>query len=68
MRLGAVIVYADFSKIVLCTKKNRIADALSYVDYITASIKNKELFHIIDIKMRKCWEYMMWLDAVNRNK
>ncbi len=65
MRLGATVVYADFSKIIICTKKSRAADALGYVEYITHSMKNKELFHSIDIKVNQYWEYLMWLDVVS---
>jgi len=64
IRLGATVVYADFSKIIICTKKNRVADALGYIEYITQSMKNKELFHSIDIKVNQYWEYLMWLDVV----
>ena len=64
MRLGAAIVYADFTKIIIATKKNRVEDAIGYVEYITANIKNREIFHTMDMKMARCWEYLMWLDAV----
>jgi len=65
MRLGSTIVYADFSKIIICTKKSRVSDAVGYVEYVTHSIKNKELFHSIDIKMHQCWEHLIWLDSAN---
>lgn len=65
MRLGAVVIFADFSRIVICTKKSRVVDAMGYVEYITHSIKNKELFHSIDIKTIRSWECLMWLDSVS---
>ncbi|CAL8111322.1 unnamed protein product [Orchesella dallaii] len=65
MRLGSIIVYADFSRLIICTKKSRVADALGYVEYITASMKNKELFHAIDLKLINCWECLMWMDSAN---
>lgn len=34
-RLGSSVVYANFNRIILCTKKRRIADAIAYVEYIT---------------------------------
>ncbi|KAK3581719.1 hypothetical protein CHS0354_015350 [Potamilus streckersoni] len=64
-RLGSQIVYANFNRIVLCTKKRRLMDALAYVEYITNSIKSKELFHLIDMTYEQCWEYLMWLDQAN---
>ena len=34
-RLGSSVVYANFNRIILCTKKRRVEDALAYVEYIT---------------------------------
>lgn len=34
-RLGSSVIYANFNRIILCTKKRRIEDALAYVEYIT---------------------------------
>ncbi|KAL4229089.1 hypothetical protein ACF0H5_012128 [Mactra antiquata] len=64
-RLGSNIVYANFNRVVLCTKKRRLMDALAYVEYITNSIKAKELFHLIEMSYEQCWEYLMWLDPAN---
>ncbi|XP_052253908.1 DNA polymerase epsilon catalytic subunit A-like [Dreissena polymorpha] len=64
-RLGSNIVYANFNRVVLCTKKRRLLDALAYVEYITNSIKTKELFHLIEMSYEQCWEYLMWLDPAN---
>jgi len=64
MRLGAIVIHADFSRLIICTKKSRVGDALAYIDYVTHSIKNKELFHSIDIKVTQTWECLMWLDPV----
>ncbi|XP_069943556.1 DNA polymerase epsilon catalytic subunit A [Cherax quadricarinatus] len=64
-RLGSIIVFANFNKIVLCTKKRRVDDAIAYVQYIVNSIRGKELFHSIDISFSQCWEYLMWLDPAN---
>ncbi|KAK3853994.1 hypothetical protein Pcinc_039493 [Petrolisthes cinctipes] len=64
-RLGAVIVHGNFNKVVLCTKKKRIDDAIAYVQYVVNSIRSKELFHSVDISFNQCWEYLMWLDSAN---
>lgn len=34
-RLGSSVVYANFNRIILCTKKRRVEDALAYVEYVT---------------------------------
>ncbi|XP_026760531.2 DNA polymerase epsilon catalytic subunit 1 [Galleria mellonella] len=64
-RLGSVIVYADFNKIILCTKKNNVLDGIGYVEFVVQSIRNKELFHGIDIRYKQCWSYLLWLDEAN---
>ena len=38
-RLGAVVIHADFNKIILNTKKRTVDDAMAYVQYVTESIK-----------------------------
>ena len=67
-RLGSNIVYANFNRIIICTKKRRLLDALGYVEYITNSIKGRELFHLIEMTYEQCWEYLMWLDTVSKRK
>lgn len=29
------------------------------------SIRNRELFHGIEISYKQCWNYMLWLDLAN---
>lgn len=64
-RLGCVIVFANFNKIIICTKKSNVADAKANVDFVLASIRNKELFHSLDITYSKSWECLVWLDSAN---
>lgn len=64
-RLGSVIVYANFNKIIICTKKYTIMDAITYVEYIVKNIRNKELFHSIEITYNQCWVYLLWQDLAN---
>ncbi|XP_017892120.1 DNA polymerase epsilon catalytic subunit A [Ceratina calcarata] len=63
--LGSIIVFADFNKIIVCTKKRSVCDALSYVEFVVQTIRNKELFHSIEITYEQCWEYLTWLDMHN---
>ncbi|VVD01009.1 unnamed protein product [Leptidea sinapis] len=58
-RLGSQIVYADFNKIILHTNKSNVMDG------IVQSIRNKELFHGIDIRYKECWSHLLWLDQAN---
>ncbi|KAL8180571.1 UNVERIFIED_CONTAM: hypothetical protein K2H54_028004, partial [Gekko kuhli] len=64
-RLGSSVVYANFNRIILCTKKRRIEDALAYVEYITNSIHSKEIFHSLTISFSRCWEFLLWMDPAN---
>lgn len=64
-RLGSVIIFANFNKLIVCTKKHTIPDAISYVEFVVKSIRNKELFHSIEISYNRCWEYLLWLDIAN---
>ncbi|CAG9565610.1 unnamed protein product [Danaus chrysippus] len=64
-RLGSHIVYADFNNIILYTKKHTVMDGVGYVEFVVQSIRNKELFHGIDIRYKQCWTYLLWLDEAN---
>ena len=64
-RLGAIVVHADFNRIIICTKKRSLEDAKAYVDYVTSTIRGKELFHSIDMKMTHSWDYLLWCDPSN---
>ncbi|KYN42982.1 DNA polymerase epsilon catalytic subunit A [Trachymyrmex septentrionalis] len=63
--LGCIIVFANFNKIIVCTKKRSVSDALGYIEFVVQTIQNKELFHSIDISCEQCWEYLVWLDLHN---
>lgn len=51
-RLGANVVYANFDKIVLCSTKRSVEDAVANVEFVVTSIRNKELFHSLQITYR----------------
>ena len=64
-RLGGTLVSADFNRIILCTKKRTLEDAIAYVDYITTTVRSKELFHSIDMRFSQAWDYLLWCDPSN---
>ena len=64
-RLGAVIIFADFNRILISTKKRAFADANAYIEYISEHIRNKEMFHCINIRLSAAWDCLIWLDAAN---
>ncbi len=64
-RLGAIVVHAEFNRVIICTKKRSVEDAIAYVDYVTSTIRSKELFHSIDMKMTQAWDFLLWCDPSN---
>ncbi|XP_034952341.1 DNA polymerase epsilon catalytic subunit 1 [Chelonus insularis] len=64
-RLGSIVVFANFNKIIICTKKRTLNDALGYIEFVVQTIRNKELFHSIEITFNNSWEYLIWLDLAN---
>uniref|UniRef100_A0A4W4F1C0 DNA polymerase epsilon catalytic subunit n=1 Tax=Electrophorus electricus TaxID=8005 RepID=A0A4W4F1C0_ELEEL len=64
-RLGSSVVYGNFNRIILSTKKRRIDNAIAYVEYITNSIHARELFHSLSITFSRCWEFLLWMDPSN---
>ncbi|XP_019956457.2 DNA polymerase epsilon catalytic subunit A [Paralichthys olivaceus] len=64
-RLGSTVVYGNFNRIILCTKKRRTDDAIGYVEYITNSIHSREIFHSLSLSFSRCWEFLMWMDPAN---
>uniref|UniRef100_A0A8C4T9X8 DNA polymerase epsilon catalytic subunit n=1 Tax=Erpetoichthys calabaricus TaxID=27687 RepID=A0A8C4T9X8_ERPCA len=64
-RLGSNVVYVNFNRIILCTKKRRIEDAIAYVEYITKSIHSREIFHSLSLSFSRCWEFLLWMDLAN---
>lgn len=63
--LGSNIIYACFNRLILCTKKKSVIDALAYVEYITNSLHSKDLYNLIDIAYQQCWEVLIWMDVVS---
>lgn len=64
-RLGSSVVYGNFNRIILSTKKRRIDDAIAYVEYITNSIHSREIFHSLSLTFSRCWEFLLWMDPAN---
>ena len=63
-RLGAIVIFANFNKIIINTKKNNFSDAIGYIDFIEKNIKQKELFHGVQLKASQYWHLLLWLDNV----
>jgi DNA polymerase epsilon subunit 1 len=64
-RLGANIVYADLSRIIVCTNKFTVDDALAYMKYLLNNLQSKDLFSTIHIDTSKIWTILLWQDSAN---
>ncbi|XP_065196318.1 DNA polymerase epsilon catalytic subunit A-like [Sycon ciliatum] len=64
-RLGSTIVFASFSRIIICTKKKRLGDAFAYVQYVVNSIQSRDLFQHLGIELSACWQHLLWMDQSN---
>ncbi|CAL1292777.1 unnamed protein product [Larinioides sclopetarius] len=64
-KLGSIVVYASYNRIILCTKRKSVEDALAYSQYVNDCIQGKEIFHGLQFELNGCWEYLLWLDTAN---
>ncbi|CAH0514586.1 unnamed protein product [Peronospora belbahrii] len=64
-RLGSQIVYADFSKIIVCTKKKLVRDAQTYLDFVLQTVRSNELFQVLNFTPKKYYSNLFFLDAEN---
>ncbi|GMF20503.1 unnamed protein product [Phytophthora lilii] len=64
-RLGSQIVYADFSKIIVCTKKKSVRDAQTYQNFILQTVLSNELFQVLNFTPKKYFSNLFFLDAEN---
>jgi len=58
-------VFADLSRIIVCTNKFNIEDALSYMNYLLTNLQNRDLFNTIHIDTNKVWTVLLWNDSAN---
>lgn len=64
-KLGCQVVYASLNRLILCSKKNNLEDALSHIDYVSNSIRSKPLYHLLDFTYKQSWFYLMWMNSTN---
>ncbi|KAK2800573.1 DNA polymerase epsilon catalytic subunit [Onygenales sp. PD_10] len=64
-RVGSHIVFASPSRLLLQTTKGEVGNAYAYSQYILKSIKEKPLFHFLDLEIKEYWDYLVWYDEFN---
>ncbi len=64
-RVGSHVVFASSTRLLLQTTKGEVGIASAYSEYIIKSIKQKPLFHFLDMEIREFWDYLVWYDEYN---
>lgn len=64
-KMGAQLVFANTSKIIIETKKYTVEDAQTYVQYLIRTINKQPLFNWIGLTEVAYWDGLVWFDASN---
>ncbi|XP_058067456.1 DNA polymerase epsilon catalytic subunit A-like isoform X2 [Magnolia sinica] len=64
-KLGATIVFADFSKIILDTGKSDLLAAQAYCDCLLKTLQTRDLFEWIELEPLHFWHSLLFMDQYN---
>ncbi|PWA95928.1 DNA polymerase epsilon catalytic subunit [Artemisia annua] len=64
-KLGATIVFANFSKIILDTGKSDLFAAQAYCDSLLKTIQTRDLFEWIELEPMQFWHSLLFMDQYN---
>lgn len=64
-KLGATIIFADFSKIIIDTGKFDISAAKAYCESLLKALQSRELFEWIEIEPLQFWHSLLFMDQYN---
>ncbi|EFN52544.1 hypothetical protein CHLNCDRAFT_26745 [Chlorella variabilis] len=64
-KLGATVVHADCSTLILCTGKRNLTAAVGYADYILHTLSKRELFQWLSLTPSKFWHTLLLKDRFN---
>ncbi|RKP39877.1 DNA polymerase epsilon catalytic subunit A [Dimargaris cristalligena] len=64
-RLGARIVSANASKIIIATSKTTRSSAAAYTQYLLRTVTRLPLFDQIDLNPVEVWDRLIWMDGAN---
>ena len=59
------MIYADFNRIIIDTKKTDHTSALEYYNYIISTICARDIFTFLQFEAKEYWEAMLFLDPEN---
>ncbi|CAI0398250.1 unnamed protein product [Linum tenue] len=64
-KLGATIIFANFSKIIIDTGKLSISTAKAYCDSLLKTLQTRELFEWIELEPLQYWHTLLFMDQYN---
>ncbi|CAM8878713.1 unnamed protein product [Rhodiola kirilowii] len=64
-KLGATIVFANFSKIILDTGKSDLPAAKAYCDSVLRALQTRDLFEWIELEPQHFWHSLLFMDQYN---
>lgn len=64
-KLGATIIYADFSRIIIDTGKGNVIAAQGYCEYLLKTLQSRELFEWIELEPQRYWHSLLFMDQYN---
>ncbi|XP_020527261.1 DNA polymerase epsilon catalytic subunit A [Amborella trichopoda] len=64
-KLGASIIYADFSKVIIDTGKLDLSSAQGYCDCLLKALQSRDLFEWIVLEPLRFWHSLLFMDQYN---
>ncbi|VDM17454.1 unnamed protein product [Hydatigera taeniaeformis] len=62
---GLDVVYANFSRLILCTHQLDVVDALPRIDGLSRMLQAKPFFSHLDLQYTRGWHQLLWYDPAN---
>ncbi|OAY51429.1 DNA polymerase epsilon catalytic subunit A [Manihot esculenta] len=64
-KLGATIIFANFSKVIIDTGKLSLSAAKAYCDSLLKTLQSRELFEWIELEPLQFWYSLLFMDQYN---
>ncbi|KAJ9554747.1 hypothetical protein OSB04_009361 [Centaurea solstitialis] len=64
-KLGATIIFANFSKVILDTGKSDLSAAQAYCDSLLKTVQTRDLFEWIELEPMQFWHSLLFMDQYN---
>ncbi|GER25550.1 DNA polymerase [Striga asiatica] len=64
-KLGATVVFASFSRVVIDTGKSDVSAAKTYCDSILKTLQTRDLFEWIELEPVQFWHSLLFMDQYN---